>query len=376
MATLQTTLTPLGYQTLMKKGLVNNIIYYNINDNYHNYTVSADENLVPGVNGKHSQITTSYCNFAEYSGVFSKTPSATEIQNAVSRVQYSFVNEDCSYGNFNQPNLNINININSWLTQLSASTYNFDMGGLTLDLWDYVTATVQTLNLSTKNYDNVRYLTNLGLSWSPKTIFDLNNLTSISPRYVQLAAGNTRQMVDNSNIRFGSPFFLSFSTYSVNGTATNNTAGRFSLVPNEVGYWVNGNTFLSTTTVETSDLSTYTTVTPAAKVGSNIYYLSDNTSWPTKAGFIGYALKMVKTDGSGETLLTGLINQAKLFMKTYGFVGPSHLSGQKLYTIPVTMNVIATNPEINFITDKFGGNVRLNFIYDPTYNNKPIIELL
>ena len=43
MATLQTTLTPIGYKTLMTKGLVSEITYYNVNDNYHNYVVSANE---------------------------------------------------------------------------------------------------------------------------------------------------------------------------------------------------------------------------------------------------------------------------------------------------------------------------------------------
>lgn len=372
MANLETALTPFGYKTLISKGLEKEIIYYNINDNYHNYVVSAKENLVPSVVGSHNTITMSHCAFADYGGVFSTKPDQTEIQNVISRVQYSFVNEECSYGDFNQPNLNINVNINSWLYELSNLTYNFNMQGLTIDLWDYVTATIQTLNLSTKNYDNLRYLTNLGLNWVPKTSFDLNNLLKMSPRYVHLKEGSRREMVDNSNIRFGSPFFLSFSTYSVNGTPVNGTAGRFSLVPNEFGYWVNGTTFLNTATVESSDLTAYKTIQPAAIVGNNTYYLNEIGAWPTKAGFVGYATKMINTNGNGDTLLTGLINQAILFMKTYAI----HDSISDVYTLPINMSTIATNSEINYITNKFGGNVKLNFIYNSNDNTSPIIQLV
>jgi len=372
MANLETALTPFGYKTLISKGLEKEIIYYNINDNYHNYVVSAKENLVPTVVGSHSTITMSHCAFADYGGVFATKPDQTEIQNVISRVQYSFVNEECSYGNFNQPNLNINVNINSWLYELSNLTYDFNMQGLTIDLWDYVTATIQTLNLSTKNYDNLRYLTNLGLNWVPKTSFDLNNLLKVSPRYVHLKEGSRREMVDNSSIRFGSPFFLSFSTYSVNGTPVSGTAGRFSLVPNEFGYWVNGTTFLNTATVESSDLTGYKTIQPAAIVGNNTYYLNEIGAWPTKAGFVGYATKMINTNGNGDTLLTGLINQAILFMKTYAI----HDSVSDIYTLPINMSTIATNSEINYITNKFGGNVKLNFIYNSNDNTSPIIQLV
>ena len=105
MANLETALTPLGYKTLISQGLEKEIIYYNMSDNYHNYVVSAKENLVPAVVGSHNTITMSHCAFADYGGVFPTKPDQTEIQNVISRVQYSFVNEECSYGDFNKPNL-------------------------------------------------------------------------------------------------------------------------------------------------------------------------------------------------------------------------------------------------------------------------------
>lgn len=379
MATLQTTLTPIGYKTLMTKGLVSEISYYNFNDNYHNYVVTANEGLVPGVVGSHSQITMSQCAFAEYNGVFAQTPTTTEIQNQISRVQFAFVNEDCSYGNFNQPNINMNININSWLNQLSTLTYSLGMEGLGLDLWDYMTATIQTLNLSTKTYDDTKYLTNLRINWIPKTNYDLNNLLTLSPRYVKITAG-VKEMVDNTSVRNGSPFLLSFSTYNVNGTPVNGTAGRFSLMPNQFGYWVNGTTFLTTTQVEQSTTDSYTTIYPAAKVGNSTFYLNGSTEYPTTAGFVGYALKMINVDGSGETLLTCLTNSAILFMKTYGIYD----STNGTYSLPINMNTFITNKQqtstqqidLNSISEKNGGSVRLNFVYNPSDITSPVIQLI
>jgi hypothetical protein len=373
MATLQTALTPLGYKTLISSGLIDNIVYYNLNDNYHNYLVGSEESLIPSVVGSHNTITTSECAFANYTGVYLNKPVPTEVKNALSKVQFSFVNEECSYGDFNQPNLNININLYPWFQQLNSATYAFNMTeNLVLDLWDYVTATIQTLNVSTKNYDDVNYLTNLNVSYKFKTDFDKQNFSKISPIGVTLEQGGQRVMVDNSNIRFGSPFLISFSTYPVNGTNINGTSGRFSLKPNKWGYWVNNNNFISTTDLEDSDLAGYKTIYPAAVVGTNIYYLPNNTPFQTKNGLIGYAINMINVNGNGDNMLNGLINQGTLFMKTYGIYDSTY----NYYTLPINMEVLATHPEINSITNKFGGNVRLNFIYDVNNTTSNPIQLL
>lgn len=361
MATLTTALTPFGYKTLIESGLENKIVYYNINDNYHNYIVTAPESLVPNINGSHSQITTSQCAFANYTGVFATKPTQQEVQNVISKVQYGFVNEDCDYGNFNQPNISLNINIFPWLQQLSTATYSFNMSeSLVLDLWDYVTATVQTLNLSTKSYENTDYLTNLTLNYKPKTNFDKLNFMKVSPRMVQIQEGNIKQMVDNSTVRNGSPFLISFSSYSIYGMAVNGTAGRFSMAPNRWGYWVNDTSFVSASELEDSDLAGYSTIYPAAIVGNNTYYLPTNTVYPSTSGLIGYALNMVNTNGSGQKMMTGLINQATLFMKTYGIYNNTN----NTYVLPINLEVMPVDLKLNNIQNKYGGNITLNIIYD------------
>lgn len=368
---VRTTLTAQGYRTLMSEGLEDTIVYYQIGDIGHNYLVTAGENFVPQVVGSHKAITTSHCAFADYNGIFTVKPTTSEIQNLTSKVQFNFVNEECSYGNFNKPNLSVEVNLNPWLQQLGAAVYDFNMSeSLVLDIWDYITATIQTFNLSTQTYDNKKFLTNLNLSYKPNAETDRLNMTRLSPRYVQLE-GTKRIMVDNSEIRFGSPLNLLFSTYSVNGNPINGAACKLSLAPFRWGYLVNGINFISTIDLEDSDLRTYETISPAAIVGNNTYYLPDANNYQTKNKLIGYASKMVKTDGTGETLLTGLINQTILFMKTYGVK-----IGATKYIVPINLQVIATNPEINYIQNKSGGQVNLTIIFDETDLTSPIINVL
>jgi len=373
-ATLQTALTPLGWQTLIRSGLEDEIVFYKIDDYTHNYLVTEGEVIVPPVVGSHSVITTSECAFANYSGVYATKPVREEVKNVLSKVQYSFINEDCSYGDFDVPNLTLNIYVDRWLQQLASATYSFNMTeSLSTDLWDYVTATVKTLNLTTKTYTDVSYITNMGINYRFKTDFDRQNFEKLSPVVVTIEQGNQKKVVDKSNIKFGSPFGVLFSTYPVNGFNTVGTAGRFIMKPNKFGYWVNKSSFLTTTEVETSDLSRFTTVNPAAIVGSNIYYLPSNTTYQTKNGLIGYAMHMVNVNGNGETMLTGLINQAKLFFKYYGIFD----SLNNYYTLPINMEVMGTNQEINYITNKIGGNIKLNFIYNPNNTTTGnIIELI
>jgi hypothetical protein len=369
--TFSTHLTTQGYRTLMTKGLVNEIKLYQLLDNTHNYEVTANENLVLPATGNRVEITTSKTSFADYNGVIVNKPTSAEIKTLTSKTQLNFINRECDY-TFNQPNISLNINLHSWIYELQNLTYNFDMPGLSKDLWDFMQATVQTLNVTTKNYDNVMYTSNLGVTWVPKTEVDANNIKLLSPTYVQ-TQGSSRTLIDGrDSVRNASPFFLSLSTYNVNGQPINNTAGKLHLVTNEFGYWVNNSTFVTTSALEQSDLNLYKTVYPAAKVGRNIYYLKTPLPYPTNAGFVGYAMNMVNVNGSNQTLITGLIDQIILFTKTY--FKPDDAG---VYTMVINLNSIATNSEINSITQKTGGDVSLIFRYDPNNinSNENIIQL-
>jgi len=107
-------------------------------------------------------------------------------------------------------------------------------------------------------------------------------------------------------------------------------------------------------------------------VGSNVYALTTNTAYPTKVGFAGYALNMFNVDGSGETLLSALTTQAKLFFKSYA----NYDSTTGIYSLLINLNASASHPDINPIQSKSGGNVTINFVYDSNNNTDPIIQFL
>ena len=358
MATITTTITPNGYKKLIADGLVNSIKFYNFIDNTHNYTDTATENLINPVIGSHYQITTSKPNFSDYRGVFNTTPTSKEVQSVTSQVKLTFTNSDCT-DSFEESYLTLNVNMSRWFNALSnITTYSTNMSpGLSLSLVTYITAYLQTLNISTQSYDTSKIINDLFLSWKPSTVSDSDRLEKLSPVYVTLTGNKQRQLIDNSGIRFGSPFILNFSTNEVNGLAVNGTGVDISFLP-QFAYWVNGNTFLDVKTVEESDLNTYTSIVPAAKVGNSIYTLNTTTPYPTNQGLIGYAFNMTNVDNSGETLLTALVNAGKLFFKTYGVKNGS------TYSMPITFKVSAANMDLNSITKIIGGEVTFNFFYD------------
>jgi len=195
-------------------------------------------------------VPTSKPNFSDYRGVFNTTPTTKEVQSVTSQVKLTFTNSDCT-DSFEESYLTLNINMSRWFNALTnLTTYSTNMSpGLSLGLINYVTAYIQTLNISTQSYDTSKILNDLFLSWKPATTSDSDRLDKLSPVYVTLTGNKQRQLVDNSGIRFGSPFMLNFSTSEINGMAVNGTGVDISFLP-QFGYWVNGNTFLDNKGVE------------------------------------------------------------------------------------------------------------------------------
>lgn len=358
-------ITKKGWERLLSKGLASpeGIKLWTINDYTTNYQVVSNEGLVPKASGSHNQITIAQCAMADYNGVFAVPPSKSEIESILSNVQYNVVNEDCAEP-FDLPNLNVNIHLNSWLTQLSnQTTYNFNMQGTVLNLWDFITAQIKTLDYTTSNYKTVKYIDNLNLTWATVSKSDLDNLMLFSPKFIQVQ-GNQKSLVDNTGVKAASPFDFMFSSYSYNGTSVKGSSGNIVLAPTSWGYLVNGNEFLTCTEVETSPES-YETIQPAATVGTSVYALSEAVEYPTSKGFVGYAVNMYNKDNVEETLMKGLVNQAKYFIKSYF----KYDVNNNIYTLPINFRLIATNPNINSINEKNGGNISITLIYDESVNN-------
>jgi hypothetical protein len=353
--TLNTVLTEHGFKTLYKYGLEKHIVYYDIKDNGYVYGIDSNADILPEVTGSHTQITSTKCALAGYNGVYSKEPTVLEINNEISQAQIYFVNENCSEDGFELPNLNVNINLNPWFygtNGLSTLTYSTNMSGLVLDISDYLKVKIQKLNLTTQTYDTIDYVTELGISWYSDTEADDKNLFTVSPKYVS-RDGNVKKMVDDSSkLRYSSPFQIFHASYSPQGSVIQNTGIKLGLLPDEVGYRVNGTTFLTCTEVETQSnpSETYSEILPAFKVNllnnnnTSLYTLNNTTPYPTQKGLIGYALNA--SNSNGESLINGLITKAILFMKSNG------IQKNGVYTISMNMHAIVTNQKINFINSR------------------------
>jgi len=373
MATIKTSITPAGYQALLRNGK-EAFQFYRLLDNTHNYLTSGPENLIFDVTGSHSEITMAKTDFAGYRGLFLNTPSQREITNAINRVQYGFKRTDCS-DPWDEANVNLRINIHSWFNQLLASTYSASMTeSLSLNLIDNTYAEIQQLNTSTGVYSTSQVIDNFtAIAWKTVTSLDETNLNLINPRFVQIKGSGRYDMTDTRGGKFPSPFLLSFSTSLVNGFAIPGTGVKFSFMP-DFGYWVNNTTFASIQDVET-DPTMFDSFKPAARIGNDVYVLNTSTPYPSTYGLIGFAKQsFYKNDGSGETLLQGLIKAGKLFFMANG----NYDSISQTYSLVINLNIIPTHPEINFISNKFAGNVTFNFVYnanDTTTTNN-IIEII
>ena len=45
-----------------------------------------------------------------------------------------------------------------------------------------------------------------------------------------------------------------------------------------------------------------------------------------------------------------------------------------VYTISMNMHAIVTNQKINFINKKYGGNLKINLVYDPNDTTSNVID--
>jgi len=51
------------------------------------------------------------------------------------------------------------------------------------------------------------------------------------------------------------------------------------------------------------------------------------------------------------------------------------IENNNVFTIPINMHVVISNPETNFISNKFGGKLRINLIYDPNDTTSNVVNI-
>lgn len=373
-AELQFSLTELGYKTLINKGLVDTLTHYSLGDFDHNYTVkNATNNILAKITGYHNEITMAGCGKAKYDGMFPSEPTTEEVLNTRSRLQTIFNRVDCDY-EFTEPSVQLQVNINTWLNELSTiSSYDYNMSeSLSLELWSYISILNQRIDLVTDDYKTYDTITDSGFIYTPITSEDKETYVKVSPKYVVTDENNEKSLYNKTGLRFNSPMLLTFSTNSVNGNTIHGTRGLLSIVPNEWGYYCD-NQFLDIETVENnnSDNLPWTSIYPAVKIGKGIYILNTDDSFMTKNGLIGYLYSMVSVSDGTTTALQGLIDQVKLFFKTYGSQMPDGS-----YQMKINFTVYPKASDIDNIDDIVGNIAGVNLSYNPTDTTSQKIQLL
>jgi|NOAtaT_6_FD_contig_31_5647383_length_2867_multi_5_in_0_out_0_3 hypothetical protein len=373
-AELQFSLTELGYKTLINKGLVDTLTHYSLGDFDHNYTIkNATNNILAKITGYHNETTKTECGKSKYEGMFPTEPTTEEILNTRSRVQTIFNRVDCDY-EFNEPSIQLKINLNTWLNDLSnISTYSYDMTEhLTLDLWSYISILNQRIDLTTNDYKTYDTITDCGFIYTPMTTEDLKLFNILSPKYMKSAENGQKYLYNQTGLRYNSPLLLTFSTNSVNGNTVHGTRGLLSLVPNEWGYYCDGQ-FLTIETVENTDSNNFPweSIYPAVKIGNGIYVLKSNDSFLTKNRLIGYLYNMVGVTDNTTTALQGLIDYAKLFFKTYGSQMPDGS-----YQTKINFNVYVKSDKTDNINEVVGNIFGITLSYNPSDTTSQIIQLI
>lgn len=373
-AELQFSLTELGYKTLISKGLVDTLTYYSLGDFDHNYTIKdADNNILSKITGYHGQLTQSQCGKAKYEGMFDTEPTEEEIINTRSRLEYNFNRIDCDY-EFVKPSIQLQVNINTWLNQLSTiSSYSYNMeGSLSLELWSYISMLSQKVDLVSSDYKTYETLVDGSFIYTPRTSEDKLTYELVSPKYSTTEKDGTKRVVWKNGKRFNSPLILSFSTNSVNGVNIHGTRGLLSLVTDEWGYYCDGQ-FLPIQTVEGTDRDNlpWETIYPAVKIAKQVYILKDRESYLTKSRLIGYLYNMVSVQDGSTTALQGLINQTKLFFKSNGTLMPDGS-----YQTKMSFNVYVNNSKINNIEDIIGNIFTITLSYNESDVTSQTIQLL
>lgn len=373
MADMTMALTRKGWETLIRHGLnPDTLKYYSLSDQKNLYNITATNDIIPNITGSHFQITNTFCGYAKYRGMYPTKPNHTETINDISRLIYFFNKTDCD-DQFSQPNLVLRVNINDWLESFSGISYSYNMTEtLSQILWNYVSVTIQKLDLPTNNYVDVNSLTNINLSYTPNTESDYINYIKLNPKLVRVNDNNTKKLTYTPT-KFASPFLFPLTTENINGTYVPGTQGSINLVPDRWGYLIGevgqGN-FQSIANVENNvdPNSNFSSITPAVQIGNSYYYATSNTSWNTQNGLIGWMHKMVHYLDPNKTALDALIQQAILFFQSEGQL----INGS--YIIPITFNVMATEPSINNINNIVGNKVTIEFSYTPNLITGQIIQ--
>jgi hypothetical protein len=361
-------ITEEGYRTMLFRGLATSITKFSINDQYKIYGLNTDHTLPP-LSGTKPNLGNSNpaFNLAKYGGIPQNPLSNDMILSMSRRVGVKIFSEDCD-GGFDVSTLNIKFHLARYfnnLTNLLSQPYTFNIQGLNYKIYDYTYALVEQENIVDGGYDIIDNIQMLDVNIFFNSETDKNNYLSLNNRYNVILSNGTPYLNDKRNATvYPSPFQLDFGVYNVGNIGVPGSNLSFGMMPDNFGYTIDGEFYTlsdANNLITSQGTNSFGSIIPTAVLKNTFYYLTTPNTLNTKDPLLGQFAYGYKTQNNSETLLEGLINMGKMYMKTKG----SLIDG--VYTLPINykLKVNGTN-EFNNIYDNnnYGGNVNINFIFD------------
>jgi len=359
-------ITEEGYRSMLTKGLSSAITKFSINDQYKIYGLDTDHTLPP-LSGTKPNLGNSNpaFNLAKYKGVPQDPLSTDEIDFMSKRIAVKLFSADCS-GGFDVNTLNVKIHLARYFNNLESimtQSYNFNMEGLSYKIYDYVYSNIEKENVVNGGYDIIDNIRRLNLSIGFNSDSDRRNYFKLNNRYVTFLSGGESILINerNNNLYF-SPFHLDFT--SVDGVPGSSLL--FKMMPDTFGYTIDGE-FLSLKEgdelINGSGTGSFNSIIPTAKVGNKDFYLENNNMLNTKDPLLGQFIYGFKNSNKTLNLMQELIERGKMFIQTNG------INNNGVYSLPIGYKInVNGDDEFNniYLNNNYGGNVVVEFIYNPT----------
>lgn len=384
--------TPTAYKKMFDGGLIPAIKngYFRLGDENKIYGVT-DTIKMPNYSGDKLNTTLTKCNLANRSGITKLTPTTEQIKIESSRVKMGFLSTDCN-GGFDVQDLNVIFNIHSYLNSLTAiitgNTYTPNLTGLEQVIYDEIYGDVEYRNIES-TWESQYMEKRLDLTYIPLDDKSLNNYSKISSTHVKVDPLTGVKSVNFSSEKYKSPFLVYFGNNQINGSIVQGGSLVTTLNPDYYGYYTknkNNEVVYYTTTseletyVKTNGIESFKEIYPCAFLnnGRYKYILQTTTNYnTTNDPLLGYSIFGFKNvDGSGDSLLQGMINQSKLFMKTTGVLN----SKTGNYEMKLSFKVYPrAYKNFNDVYDNkhIGGNLTMTFVYDESSTSTTnIVEIL
>jgi hypothetical protein len=397
MANLKIYLTTKGYNTLLTKGLLNEI---------HNFKVS-DSSIIYGItdgviknsfyevklSAKDGVTGIPICSMANATHIPVNELTSNEINQNDSRIKINFVSESCLVP-FEKSNLNVKVNVEKWIDNLLAlksQSYSRNMSGIKLNIFDYINAKLEKYDLVSKSWDVVDDYKKMDVSYSFKSDKDLKTFSTINNKYMNYTDRGEKVFVNTqSKLKFHSPLTISFGSKSIDGVEVYGVNNSMSLSPKSWGYLIPndslGSLNISLPTQQTTfkegvfvnssfveeNINSINTVYPAMIIDNTVYTMKDSKQYTTVDGVGSYVYAF--KDSSGKTAIDGLTDSLKLFMKANG---TEISNGVYEMVINLKLDLKADKLfNLAYQNNKIGGNLTLTLGYNENLVNTELYEII